>query len=505
MNQLLQITPQDNVAVVLSNLTPGTVVDLTGDPIAIREAIRQGHKVAIRDIKSGEAVIRYGYSIGNATCDIAKGNWVHSHNLATGLHGKLDYTYQPDQNALNNWPGQTDGVIPTFTGYRRTDGQVGIRNEIWIINNVGCINKQSERLANMARQKYQSQIQSGVIDGFFAFSHPYGCSQLGEDLTNTQKLLAGLVKHPNAAGVLVVGLGCENNRMDDFQKFIPGYDPKRVKFLVLQEVEDEFEAGMDLLAELVEYVSGFGREPLPVSELKIGLKCGGSDGFSGITANPLVGSLSDKLIGLGGTSILSEVPEMFGAETILMNRAQNPAVFEQIVALVNDFKDYFIRNGQEVYENPSPGNKDGGITTLEEKSLGCTQKGGSTAVVDVLSYGDQVKIKGLNLLHGPGNDIVSTSALTAAGAHLILFTTGRGNPMGAPVPTLKIATNSQLATKKTNWIDFNAGQLLAGVSMSDLTEQLFKLIIAVASKEQPAKNEENDYRDIAIFKSGVTL
>jgi altronate hydrolase len=504
MNQLLQITPRDNVAIALSDLASGTVAGCSGASVTLREPIRQGHKVAIQAIARGEAVIRYGYPIGNATRYIPVGAWVHSHNLATGLHGKLEYTYDPDPNALTT-PVATAGTVPAFPGYRRSDGQVGIRNEIWIINNVGCTNKQSERLAQMARDKYRGRIQSGVIDGIFAFSHPYGCSQLGEDLANTQKLLAGLVRHPNAAGVLVVGLGCENNRMDDFVKFIPGYDPKRVKFLVLQDVEDEFQAGMDRLGELVDYAAGFAREPIPASELKIGLKCGGSDGFSGITANPLVGSISDKLISLGGTSVLSEVPEMFGAETILMNRAKNPAVFAQIVALVNDFKDYFIRNGQEVYENPSPGNKDGGITTLEEKSLGCTQKGGTTAVVAVLNYGDQVKTRGLNLLQGPGNDIVSTSALTAAGVHLILFTTGRGNPMGAPVPTLKISTNSRLAAKKADWIDFNAGQLLEGKSLSQLTGELFEFILAVAGKTQLTKNEIFDYRDIAIFKSGVTL
>jgi altronate hydrolase len=502
MNQLLQINSRDNVAVALSDLSPGTIAGCFGAPITLREAIRQGHKVALHDIKRGEAVIRYGYSIGHATADIPQGAWVHSHNLTTGLHGKLEYTYHPDPNALTVAKA---GIIPTFAGYRRSDGQVGIRNEIWIINNVGCTNKQSERLAQMAREKYRSRIESGVIDGIFAFSHPYGCSQLGEDLANTQKLLAGLVRHPNAAGVLVVGLGCENNRMADFQTFIPDYDPKRVKFLVLQEVEDEFQAGLALLGELVDYAAGFSREPIPVSELKIGLKCGGSDGLSGITANPLVGSISDKLIGLGGTSVLSEVPEMFGAETLLMNRAKNPAVFEQIVALINDFKDYFIRNGQEVYENPSPGNKDGGITTLEEKSLGCTQKGGTTAVVAVLNYGDPVKTSGLNLLQGPGNDIVSTSALTAAGVHLILFTTGRGNPMGAPVPTLKISTNSRLAARKADWIDFNAGPLLEGKSLSQLTEELFEFILAVAGKRRLTKNERFDYRDIAIFKNGVTL
>jgi altronate hydrolase len=504
INQLLQITPKDNVAVALAPLAAGTVVKNAGQKLQLTEAIPQGHKVALRDIATGQPVIKYSFPIGKATQTITAGQWVHTHNLTSGLHDKLEYIYRPDPQ-LSKTTGRSTGPLPTFQGYRRPDGQVGIRNEIWIINTVGCINKQSERLAAMAQDKFAAALTARQIDGIFAYSHPYGCSQLGEDLANTQKLLAGLVRHPNAAGVLVIGLGCENNRMEDFQKILAGYEPRRVKFLVIQDVEDEFQAGMELLEELVAYAQTFQPEPVPVSELKIGLKCGGSDGFSGITANPLVGNVSDQLIGYGGTSILSEVPEMFGAETLLMNRAQDEAVFTKIVALINNFKEYFLRNGQEVYENPSPGNKDGGITTLEDKSLGCTQKGGTTAVVDVLQYGERATVHGLNLLQGPGNDIVSTSALTAAGAHLILFTTGRGNPMGAPVPTLKIATNSQLAAKKPHWIDFNAGQLLEGTDMAELTEQLFAHIVAVAGKQELAKNEIYGYRDIAIFKSGVTL
>jgi altronate hydrolase len=505
INQLLQIAPQDNVAVALAPLAQGTVIKSAGFALTLKEAIPQGHKVALRAIASGQPITKYSYSIGRATQNITPGQWVHTHNLASGLHDQLNYVYQPDHNSLPKLGNINTGSLPSFQGYRRTDGQVGIRNEIWIINTVGCINKQSERLAALAQAKFAAAIAARRIDGVFAYSHPYGCSQLGADLTNTQKLLAGLVKHPNAAGVLVIGLGCENNQMADFQQFLAGYDPQRVKFLVLQEVADEFQTGLDRLGELVAYAQTFTQQPIPLSELKIGLKCGGSDGLSGITANPLVGSVSDKLIGYGGTSLLSEVPEMFGAETILMNRAADEAVFTKIVALINDFKEYFLKNGQEVYENPSPGNKAGGITTLEDKALGCTQKGGTTAVVDVLQYGETVKAHGLNLLQGPGNDLVSTSALTAAGAHLILFTTGRGNPMGAPVPTLKIATNSQLAARKPHWIDFNAGQLLEGVSMAELTGQLFKRILAIAGKQELTQNEAYGYRDIAIFKSGVTL
>lgn len=501
VNTVLQIKSEDNVAVALTGLSKGSEIDINGLKIRLMDEIPFGHKIALREMKPGDAIIKYGYPLGLAKTTIQPGQWVHSHNLATGLKGKLEYSYQP---TAATYPVSTVKV-PVFQGYRRENGEVGIRNEIWIVNTVGCVNKQSERLAQLAREMFKTQINAGEIDGVYAFSHPYGCSQLGQDHENTRKLLAGLVAHPNAAGVLVVGLGCENNQMLDFQKLLGDFNPERVKFLVLQDVEDEFAAGMELMTELVQYASRFKQESIPVSELKIGLKCGGSDGFSGITANPLVGFVADKLVNYGGSVVLTEVPEMFGAETILMNRAKDQGTFERVVDLVNNFKDYFLRNGQEVYENPSPGNKDGGITTLEEKSLGCIQKGGTSTVVDVLKYGEQIRTSGLSLLEGPGNDIVSCTAMTAAGVHLILFTTGRGNPMGAPAPTVKVATNSQLATKKANWIDFNAGRLLEGKTMPELTDEMFTYILQVAGKEKLTRNEANGYRDMAIWKSGVTL
>ena len=502
-SNVLQIRPEDNVAIALASLTKGDVIEVGKDRIEILNDIPQGHKVALRDVPVGSQIIRYGYPIGRATIDIRRGQWVHSHNLGTGLTERLEYSFQPD---LSGWKGVHDGAVKhLFQGYRRDDGRVGIRNEIWLINTVGCINKQTEKLAALARERFRSEIEPGKIDGIFAFSHPYGCSQLGEDLVNTQKILAGLVNHPHAAGVLVLGLGCENNQMAEFQKFIGTQNPERIKFLNFQDVSDEIETGLELIAELVRYASGLQPVTLTLSDLTIALKCGGSDGFSGITANPLVGRISDLIIGYGGTSILSEVPEMFGAETILMNRAKDRETFEGIVRLINGFKEYFVRNGQVVYENPSPGNKAGGITTLEEKSLGCTQKGGTSPVVDVLHYGDRVKVKGLNLLEGPGNDIVSTTALTAAGANLILFTSGRGTPLGAPVPTLKIATNTPIFQKKPGWFDFDAGRLLTGAGLDDLAEELLGQIVEVAGKKRPSRNEINDYRDIAIFKNGVTL
>lgn len=444
--------------------------------------LADGHKYALRDITKGENVIKYGNPIGHATADIKAGEHVHTHNLATNLSDNLTYTYTPSDLKVEI---RDEGK--TFMGYVRPNGDVGIRNEVWIINTVGCVNKIAERLA--------------ALTGAYAFPHPFGCSQLGDDQEITQKVLRGLVNHPNAAGVLVLGLGCENNNIELFKTVLGEYDPQRVKFLNCQDHDNEIEAGVALLEELKAYAAQFKPQAIPVSKLRVGLKCGGSDGYSGITANPLVGRFSDKLIEMGGSCILSEVPEMFGAEHLLMQRAESRAIFDKTVSLINDFKDYYKRHDQVVYENPSPGNKKGGITTLEEKSLGCVQKAGSAPVVDVLDYGDQISKNGLSLLNGPGNDIVAITNLTAAGAHLILFTTGRGTPLGAPVPTVKVATNHNLATRKRIWIDFDASPVLEG---KDIDQEFLNFVLDVASGKE-TKNEQQGYREISIFKDGVTL
>lgn len=442
-----------------------------------------GHKFARVDIKTGENIIKYGNPIGHAVCDIKKGEQVHTHNMKTNLSGKIEYKYTPFEDSEHDSPYKDR----TFMGYVRKDGSVAIRNEIWIVNTVGCVNKVAEELSRLT--------------GAMHFPHPFGCSQLGDDQSTTQKILKGMVNHPNAAGVLVLGLGCENNNIEVFKGVLGEYDSERVKFLNCQEFEDDIAEGVKLINELKEYAAQFTRQPVPVSALKVGLKCGGSDGFSGITANPLVGRFSDMLIDAGGTSVLTEVPEMFGAEHLLMARAESREIFDKTVDLINNFKEYYERHNQVIYENPSPGNKKGGITTLEEKSLGCVQKAGSRAVVDVLDYGDRLKKNGLNLLNGPGNDIVAITNLMAAGAHIILFTTGRGTPVGAPVPTVKVATNTPLAEKKTRWIDYNAGQILDGI---DCDEDFFEYVLSVAEGKQ-TKNEKYGYREISIFKDGVVL
>ena len=447
--------------------------------------LENGHKYALRDIACGENIIKYGSAIGHATSDIRKGEHVHTHNVKTNLSGNLEYTYNYKDYGVKSIP--TDR---TFEGYVRPNGDVGIRNEIWIVNTVGCVNKVAQRLSEKTGARY--------------FPHPFGCSQLGDDQTTTQLILKGMVNHPNAAGVLVLGLGCENNNIDVFKKVLGEYDEKRVKFLNCQDFEDEVEEGIRLIDELKTYADTFKREPVSISKLRIGLKCGGSDGYSGISANPLVGSLSDRIIAHGGSCVLTEVPEMFGAEHLLMERCESKEVFDKTVALINDFKDYYTRHNQVIYENPSPGNKAGGITTLEEKSLGCVQKGGLSKVVDVLNYGDVLTKNGLSLLNGPGNDIVAVTNLMAAGVHMILFTTGRGTPVGSAVPTVKVSTNNTLAQKKKNWIDFDASPVLGEKTMDELTDSFLDYVIEVASGKETC-NEISDYREISIFKDGVTL
>jgi altronate hydrolase len=497
MQKIIKIHKSDNVAVALEALAAGQEVHSGDETIRLIQDIPPGHKLSLTDLEKGSEIIKYGYSIGKATQPIQKGEWVHRHNIQTGLGDMLEYRYQPEQT-INIISGK-DTSSCCFDGFYRENGKVGIRNEIYIIPTVGCVNDVARWL-----EKTGKDYLTESIDGLIAFTHPYGCSQLGDDQKNTQKILAGLINHPNAAGVLVLGLGCENNSVDEMKKLLGDYDDNRVKFLICQDVEDELEQGISLIKELVNTASRYKREKIPVSELVIGLKCGGSDGYSGITANPLVGAFSDLLISEGGTTILTEVPEMFGAETILMNRCTDIDVFHKTVELINDFKQYYKSYNQPIYENPSPGNKKGGISTLEDKSLGCTQKSGSALVTGVLGYGEQVKGKGLLLLSSPGNDLVASTALAAAGAHIVLFTTGRGTPFGAPVPTIKISSNNALAGKKKDWIDFNAGMLLADVTTDELTKELFQLVIEVASGKK-VKSEECGYHDLAIFKQGVTL
>lgn len=490
MPDFVKIHPSDNVAVALRAVPAGTAFS----GVTSETDIPQGHKMALCLLGEGEQVFKYGFPIGHTTQSIRPGQWVHTHNMATNLSGEEAYAYEPELH----WPAPA--VPAVFHGFRRQDGKVGIRNEIWILPTVGCVNDVAKALA----RENQHLVQGGV-EGLYAFTHPYGCSQTGHDHAQTRKLLASLARHPNAAAVLVLGLGCENLTQEQFKEELGEYDPDRVKFLVCQQVEDELEAGSELLAQCAAFAAHFRREEIPASELIIGMKCGGSDGLSGITANPVVGRFSDKLVAQGGTTVLTEVPEMFGAEGFLMNRCVDEAVFAKAVDMINGFKDYFLRHGEVVYENPSPGNKTGGITTLEDKSCGCVQKGGSAPIVDVIGYGEQVTKKGLNMLYGPGNDLVSATALTAAGAHMVLFTTGRGTPFAAPAPTMKLATNTPLAQKKSGWIDFNAGTVADGTaSLEEAADALMEQVLATASGNLTCA-EQKGFREISVFKEGVTL
>lgn len=492
----VKINPADNVAVAISTLPAGENVSVDEHNVVLKEEIPAGHKFALKALKTNDNVIKYGFPIGHTIADVPEGGLVNEKNVKTNLEGVLDYEYNPQSVTID---------IPnrhlTFKGYKRKNGEVGIRNEIWIVPTVGCVNGIAEAIIS----DFKSEVGPlKGIDAIEVFKHNYGCSQLGDDHETTKKILRDIVLHPNAGGVLVLGLGCENNQPDVFREFLGEFDESRVKFLVAQKVKDEHAEGLKLIHELYDIASKDVRTEIPLSELKVGLKCGGSDGFSGITANPLLGAFSDFLVAQGGTTVLTEVPEMFGAETILMNRCDSLDMFHKTVHLINDFKEYFIKNEQPVYENPSPGNKAGGISTLEEKSLGCTQKCGKSLVRDVLMYGDRLKTKGLNLLSAPGNDLVAATALGASGCQLVLFTTGRGTPFGSFVPTMKISTNTPLYENKPGWIDFNAGVLLQGKSMNDLCEDFIQYIIQVASGEW-VNNEKHRFREISIFKTGVTL
>lgn len=490
----IKIHNLDSVAVAVKPLKSGETVIVENEEIALLNDIPAGHKFALKDIPQNENIIKYAYPIGHAKCDIKKGEHIHTHNTKSNLSGVLEYEYTPNFK-------EVEKLKPLiFKGYKRPDGKVGVRNEIWIVPTVGCVNSIVREIENQSQQ-----FKTENIDGIYSYNHPYGCSQLGDDMNMTLKYLSGLIKHPNAAAVLVVGLGCENGNIDELKKVLGAYDETRVKFLVAQESEDEIADGVEIIRELCKYADTYKREVCPASDLVIGLKCGGSDGFSGITANPLLGSLSDKIIGMGGSAILTEVPEMFGAETILMNRCRRENEFNKTVDIINNFKKYFMRYGEKVDENPSPGNKEGGITTLEDKALGCTQKCGTAPVEDVLSYGECIKKKGLSLLQSPGNDLVAANALAVSGAQLILFTTGRGTPFGCPVPTAKISSNSSLATKKEMWIDFNAGTLLENKSMHELTNEFLDFVLKLASGKIKAKAENLDKHELAIFKDGVTL
>jgi altronate hydrolase len=493
----IRIHPDDNVAVAVDACAAGAEIAADGDTVRVLEDIAAGHKVAVRRIEKGREVVKYGFPIGIAVEPIEPGAWVHSHNLKTALEGTGEYRYAAPGNGR-----PAHATPPTFLGYRRANGRVGTRNEIWILNTVGCVNTAAERIARVASERFGDRV-----DGIHTFVHPYGCSQLGDDLTKTQRVLAGLMRHPNAGGVLVLGLGCENNQMESLLALAGDVDPERLLFFNSQDVGDEIEEGLEAVSTLVERMSGDRRTECPASELVLGHKCGGSDGFSGISANAVVGRIADRVAGFGGGVLLTEVPEMFGAEQVLMNRAADERVFQAIVGMIKDFKDYFLRHGQPVYENPSPGNKAGGLTTLEEKSLGAVQKGGRQAVVNrVLRYGDAADPGGLSLLEAPGNDGVSSTAMVVSGATLLLFTTGRGTPLGFPVPTIKISSNSAIAEKKPHWIDFNAGGLLDGTKkMDDLEEQLLSYILDVASGRIQTNNEKHGYREIAIWKEGVTL
>lgn len=495
MKQFIHIHPSDNVIIALKDIETDQIIEVNGIKTQALEFIGQGHKMAIKEVKNAELVIKYGSPIGHAISTIKAGQAVHTHNIKTNLSEVSNYQYLPKKSSFD-----TQMANRTIQAYQRENGDIGIRNELWIIPTVGCVNGISQQIVN----RFLEQNPQLLIDGIYVFPHQFGCSQLGDDHENTKKILADMVLHPNAGGILVVGLGCENNQIEPFKELLGDYDDKRIHFMVTQQEMNEVEVGVEHLNEIYQVISADKRTPCSIGKLRIGLECGGSDGLSGITANPLLGVFSDYLVKQGGTTVLTEVPEMFGAEHILFERCVNKKVFDKAVAMVNEFKQYFIDHNQPIYENPSPGNKNGGISTLEDKSLGCTQKAGNSPVVDVLKYGERLKVAGLNLLSAPGNDAIATSALAASGCHLVLFTTGRGTPYGGFVPTMKISTNSDLAYRKAHWIDFNAGKIVEGEHIDKVAGDLLDKIVKVINGQKTC-NENNNIRELALFKSGVTL
>ena len=492
MKKYIVIDPNDNVMVALEDFSKGDIIN----NILIKEDIKKGHKVAINKIALGKDIIKYGYPIGTASSDIDEGMWVHVHNVKTKLGDNVEYIYRKDE--LIDTVKKDN--IRQVNVYLRKNGNVGIRNELWIIPTVGCVNGQANMLMKEFNKRHSLSFN---FDGCFAFPHPYGCSQMGDDHENTKVALQDMVKHPNCGGVLVLALGCENNQLSTFKETLGEYDEERVRFINAQSVNDEIEVGLELLEELYEKLIHDRRSLQDISKINIGLKCGGSDGLSGLTANPLIGRMADYIVSEGGTAVLTEIPEMFGAEDVLIRRCESTEVFNNLVHCVNDFKDYYRRNNQVIYENPSPGNKAGGITTLEDKSLGCVQKSGKSKVVDVLKYGEIIKTKGLNVLSGPGNDLVATTALGISGCQLVLFSTGRGTPFGSFIPTVKISTNSDLYKNKPNWIDFNSGEINAA-NYDQITKDFIEFVISIIEGKL-TKNEINDFHEIAIFKTGVTL
>ncbi len=499
MSTLYRIDEADNVAVTFHSLERGSEVSLDGESFVVADAVAAGHKIALRDIKNGQDVVKYGASIGVAREDIGKGQWVHTHNVRTGLQEEMKYAYTPVEAAPSSFSWKESTPLNV---YKRANGKVGIRNELWIIPTVGCVNSVAQNIVDAfkAAGPYEG------IDGVYCFSHPYGCSQLGDDHERTKSILQNMALHPNAGGVLVLGLGCENNQVDRFRETMPEvFDPERMLFLEAQSVQDEVEAGVEMLRQLYGKASRDRREPGAWKDIVLGLECGGSDAFSGITANPLIGRVSDYVVENGGTAVLTEVPEMFGAEQVLMNNSENEDVFDRTVEMVNEYKRYYSSHGQPIYENPSPGNHAGGITTLEDKSLGCIRKAGTSKIVDVVGTDARVGRTGLNLLYSPGNDLVATTTLGAAGCQLILFSTGRGTPLGGFVPTMKIASNSALAERKPGWIDFNAGVLAdVGTDHDAVLSELLKSIAGIINGV-PTSAEQRGDRQIAIFKTGVTL
>ena len=506
----------DNLCVAARHLELGEEISVGGESLRLAEPVRLGHKLAVRAIREGERVKKYGQTIGFATRDIAPGQWIHSHNLTAGRFER-EYEYATE---IPPPPAPIEGR--TFQGYRRAGGKAGTRNYIAVISSVNC----SASVSKYISQRFDNSLLAKFpnVDGLLPLTHKGGCGlqYAGEDHQQLTRVLSGFATHPNVGAYLLVGLGCETGTLQYLVQhggLAEGVVQLNTKangaarppvVLSMQDcggTNKTVEAGIAAIAEMLPRVNGVRREPIPASELILGCECGGSDGNSGVTANPALGAASDLLVAAGGTSILSETPEIYGAEHLLVRRARTRAIGEKLIDRIRWWEEYTAKFGVEIDNNPSPGNKEGGLTTIYEKSLGAVAKGGSTALCGVYRYAEPVTAQGFVIMDTPGYDPASITGMVAGGANVVCFTTGRGSCFGCkPVPSIKIATNTPMYEQMIDDMDINAGVILEGASVADVGRQIFEFILEVAGGKR-TKSEIHGVgeEEFAPWSIGPTL
>jgi altronate hydrolase/galactarate dehydratase len=484
----IKLRADDNVVIALRALPAGT--ELEGVSGALLAPVHPGHKIACKLIPAGENVVRYGQIIGQAKADIQPGEHVHSHNLGMEGHSLQDHEF-----ASQNTPLAPIEAGRTFQGYRRADGRTGTRNYIGILTSVNCSGSVAQFVAEAAERNGLLDRFPNV-DGVVPIVHGTGCGMSGENegYAALFRTLSGYAQHPNFGGILLIGLGCEVMQVSDLVGGRPIRSDGALRYMTIQQqggTRRTIEKGLEELEGIAQIANKATRSPAPISDITVGMQCGGSDGYSGITANPALGYASDLLVRHGGTTILSETPEIYGAEHLLTSRAETASVGEKLLERVRWWEDYTARNGGEMDNNPSPGNKRGGLTTILEKSLGAVAKGGTAPLAGVYEFGEQVDRKGFVFMDSPGFDPCSVTGQVASGANLVVFTTGRGSVSGyKPTPCIKLATNSDMYGRMSEDMDLNCGDIVTdGVSIEEKGEELLELMIRVASGEK-TKSEQ---------------